>query len=246
MMPYAAYLRIYEPLSAFPEPDRTRWAAYATSTARSRRMSALAEEYAEALRRVAAVPPVLIPERESEHAYVRWLEGVTYVCPWQTRLRSWLALGELRATAEPPFADAFAPQQAVEAAAAFTREWASDRVHIRTNTWTVPITWFVPFAATERRTARGGHRPSEGFRRAWWPAERRTGHRGRGGHPPRMAEPWGRPPWCIRHVYDHALAGQAPGDQVAGRGPWRDPSATREPGAAASGGARSRGRAHRS
>ncbi|MGD0556075.1 MAG: hypothetical protein ABSA93_13975 [Streptosporangiaceae bacterium] len=167
MMPYAAYLRIYEPLSAFSEPDRTRWAAYATSAARSRRMSALAEEYAEALRRVATVPPVLIPERESEHAYVRWLEGVTYVCPWQTRLRSWLALGELRATAEPPFGDAFAPLQAAAAAASaaeFGGEWASDRVHIRTNTWTVPITWFVPFAATERRMAQGEHRPSEGFR----------------------------------------------------------------------------------
>lgn len=184
MMPYAAYLRIYEPLSAFPEPDRTRWAAYATSTARSRRMSALAEEYAEALRRVAAVPPVLIPERESEHAYVRWLEGVTYVCPWQTRLRSWLALGELRATAEPPFADAFAPQQAVEAAAAFTREWASDRVHIRTNTWTVPITWFVPFAATERRTARGDHRPSEGFREPGGQQSAVQAIGGAGGTPP--------------------------------------------------------------
>jgi hypothetical protein len=163
MMPYAAYLRIYEPLSASEEPDRTRWAAYVTSAARSRRLAALAEEYAAALRRVAAVPPVLVPERESEHAYVKWLEGVTYVCPWQTRLRSWLALGELRATAEPSVADAFAPRQAAEAAAAFAVERASDRVFIRTNTWTVPITWFVPFAPTERRMARGEHRPSEGF-----------------------------------------------------------------------------------
>mgnify|MGYP001051408848 CR=1 FL=1 len=29
-MAYAAYLRIYEPVSAFHEPDRSRWAAYAT------------------------------------------------------------------------------------------------------------------------------------------------------------------------------------------------------------------------
>lgn len=154
MMPYAAYLRIYEPLSAFTEPDRTRWAAYATSAARSRRMNALAEECTEALRRVVAVPPVLIPERESEHAYVRWAEGVTYVCPWQTRLRSWLALSELRATSAAPLADAFAPEQAERAAAAFrTREadLAAERVHIRTSTWSVPFTWFVPFVPTDRQ-----------------------------------------------------------------------------------------------
>ncbi len=33
-MTYAAYLRIYEPVSAFDEPDRSRWAAYAASAAR--------------------------------------------------------------------------------------------------------------------------------------------------------------------------------------------------------------------
>jgi len=28
---YAAYLRIYEPVAAFHEPDRSRWVAYADS-----------------------------------------------------------------------------------------------------------------------------------------------------------------------------------------------------------------------
>ncbi|MDQ1599402.1 MAG: hypothetical protein QOD68_876, partial [Actinomycetota bacterium] len=31
--PYAAYLRIYEPLAAFPEGEREGWAAYATQAA---------------------------------------------------------------------------------------------------------------------------------------------------------------------------------------------------------------------
>jgi hypothetical protein len=42
---------------------------------------------AEALRRAIAAPQVVIPELESEHAYVRHADGITYVCPWQTRLR---------------------------------------------------------------------------------------------------------------------------------------------------------------
>ena len=37
-----------------------------------------------------------MPERESEHAYVRRVDGTTYVCPWQTRLRCLLAYGQMR------------------------------------------------------------------------------------------------------------------------------------------------------
>ena len=101
-MTYAAYLRIYEPVSAFGEPDRSRWAAYAASAARPRRRDSLMVEHAEALRRAIAAPQVVVPERESEHAYVRHADGITYVCPWQTRLRCLLAYDRmLSATGAP-------------------------------------------------------------------------------------------------------------------------------------------------
>src|SRR5689334_17289201 len=80
-MAYAAYLRIYEPVSAFHEPDRSRWAAYAASSTRPRRRDSLAVEHAEALRRAITTPWFAVPERESEHAYVRRADGTTYVCP---------------------------------------------------------------------------------------------------------------------------------------------------------------------
>jgi hypothetical protein len=153
MLPCAAFLRVYEPLSAFGRTERARWEAYAASADRPRRADALEAEREEALRRIIALPPIVAPARESDHAYVRWADGTTYVCPWQTRLRSWLALGRLRATAAPPLADAFAPDQADRAAEAFARwerkEQAS-RVYIQGSTWSVPPTWFVPFAPTER------------------------------------------------------------------------------------------------
>ena len=95
-MAYAAYLRIYEPVSAFHEPDRSRWVAYANSATRPRRRDSLAVEHAEALRRAITTPWVAVPERESEHAYVRRVDGTTYVCPWQTRLRCLLAYGQMR------------------------------------------------------------------------------------------------------------------------------------------------------
>jgi hypothetical protein len=82
-MTYAAYLRIYQPVAAFHEPDRSRWAAYAASSARPRRRDSLAAEQAEALHRAIAVAGIVLPDQESEHAYVRRADGVTYVCPWQ-------------------------------------------------------------------------------------------------------------------------------------------------------------------
>jgi len=153
MLPCAAYLRVYEPLSAFRPAERAHWAAYATSADRPRRAAALAAEHAEALRRLIALPPIVAPAQESGHAYVRWADGITYVCPWQTRLRSWLALSRLRASAAPPLSDAFAPRQAELAAEDFAR-WesraGSPRVYIQTSAWSVPLSWFVPFAPTER------------------------------------------------------------------------------------------------
>jgi hypothetical protein len=157
-MPYAAYLRVYEPLSAFPEPELSHWAAYAASPDRPRRLNALEAEHAEALRRVAAIPPIVVPEDESEHAYIRWADGVTYVCPWQTRLRSWLALGHLRATTRPPLADAFSPTEAARAARAFARTYADStslRTYIQTSAWCVPLSWFVLFSPAERWLALG-------------------------------------------------------------------------------------------
>ena len=44
-MAYAAYLRIYEPVSAFREPDRSRWVAYADSATRPPRRDSLAVEH---------------------------------------------------------------------------------------------------------------------------------------------------------------------------------------------------------
>jgi hypothetical protein len=157
-MTYAAYLRIYEPVSAFHEPERSRWAAYAVSPARPRRRNSLAEEHAEAMRRTITAPQIVVPEQESEHAYVRHADGITYVCPWQTRLRCLLAYGRmLSATGAPlpgtvPASD---DDRAVAALAKLEDGGMPARLHILASVWTVPLAWFVPFAAAERWLALG-------------------------------------------------------------------------------------------
>src|SRR5580693_9707710 len=75
MLPCAAFLRVYEPLSAFGRTERARWEAYAASADRPRRADALEAEREEALRRIIALPPIVAPARESDHAYVRWPTG---------------------------------------------------------------------------------------------------------------------------------------------------------------------------
>lgn len=159
VFPPAAYLRVYEPLSAFPDTEGRRWAAYAASANRPRRASALAAEQAGALRRLIARRPVAAPECESGDAYVRWSGGMTYICPWQTRLRSWLALARLGSISPPLLAAAF-PSGHPEAAASEFARWEgrgpSLRVHIQASTWTVPCEWFVPFAPDERWLVLGG------------------------------------------------------------------------------------------
>jgi hypothetical protein len=153
VLPYAAYLRVYEPLSAFSDAGSRQWAAYAESPGRPRRAGALEAEQTSALRRIIALPPIIAPEEESEHAYVRWAEGVTYICPWQTRLRSWLAVARLRATDAPLLAAAFPGGQGDRAAGAFARwqgQASSLRVYIQVSTWSVPLSWFAPFTADER------------------------------------------------------------------------------------------------
>ena len=157
--PYAAYLRVYEPLSSFSDAERRYWTEYAASAQRPRRAAALKAEQAEALSRLIATPPIAAPQRESGHAYVRWADGVTYICPWQTRLRSWLELARMRSTARPLLATAFAAGQADEALREFAcwqGQASSLRVFIQSCTWAVPPGWFVPFAPEERWLVLGG------------------------------------------------------------------------------------------
>ena len=164
-MTYAAYLRIYEPVSAFHEPDRSRWGAYAASSARPRRRESLMAEHAEALRRAIAAPQIVVPEQESAHAYVRHADGITYICPWQTRLRCLLVYGRMPSATGallPGTAPAGEDDQTAAALAGLEDGGTTARLHILASVWTMPLAWFVPFSPAERWLALGpgGDRPS--------------------------------------------------------------------------------------
>ena len=150
VVPYASYLRVYEPLAAFPEPERTHWARYAGRA----RIPTAQDELRRSLADLVATPPVGVPAHESADAFVAEVNGVVCVCPWRTRLRGWLALGELAEMFPAPVLDAVLPPVVRGQAVADHERWAERnpdaRPWIRTAVWQVPVRWFVLFADEER------------------------------------------------------------------------------------------------
>ncbi|MFD8807912.1 hypothetical protein [Streptomyces sp. NPDC059597] len=155
VVPYAAYLRVYEPLAAFPEPERTHWARYA----RRRDRPSYQDELRRSLADLLPTPPVAVPVHESADAFVTEVDGVLCVCPWRTRLRGWQALAALDEELPPPVLDAVLPPLVRQQAALDYERWLARnpeaRPWIRTATWQVPLNWFVLVGDEERRFEKG-------------------------------------------------------------------------------------------
>ena len=170
---YVAQLRVYEPLAAFPAREQEHWREYVARGAAPARDRGPALERAAGLRALLGLPPAVVPD-PGEHAYVTQLDGVTVVCPWRTRVRSWEALADIVAELPGVLVDALVPRAALEEAAEDLDRWRADhpdqRVHVRSSAWQVPVRWFVLFDSAEREVSPG--EPGAG---AGAPPGRRTG-----------------------------------------------------------------------
>ncbi|MEU3184745.1 hypothetical protein ABZ707_11125 [Streptomyces sp. NPDC006923] len=156
VVPYASYLRVYEPLAAFPEPERGHWARYA----RRGRTPTAQDELRRSLADLLPTPPVPVPVHESADAFVTEVDGVVCVCPWRTRLRGWLALEELGNVLPTPLLDVVLPPVVRGQAVADYERWRDRnpdaRPWIRTAVWQVPVRWFALFSDDEREYEAGG------------------------------------------------------------------------------------------
>jgi hypothetical protein len=175
--PYAAYLRVYEPLEAFAPEERATWTAYAGQAAS--RLERLRREHRRALADLLSVPPVAVPVDESSDAFVLEEEGQVLVCPVQSRLRAWLAFGEFREGLPDTLLHAFVPPAAVRRADANRELWAGKEpagpLRIQTATWAVPIHWFVAFSEEDRVVHLAGPDRSLVHRARMSAARRRVG-----------------------------------------------------------------------
>ncbi|MFC7310159.1 hypothetical protein ACFQVC_38830 [Streptomyces monticola] len=154
-VPYASYLRVYEPLAAFPESERGHWARYAERPEHPSYQVELRRSLGDLL----PMPPVPVPVHESADAFVAHVDGVLCVCPWRTRLRGWQALGDLAEELPLPVLDAVLPPVVRRQASADYEEWRERnpdaRPWIRTSTWHVPLSWFVLVSDEERQYDKG-------------------------------------------------------------------------------------------
>ncbi|MGW0938904.1 hypothetical protein [Streptomyces sp. NPDC002666] len=156
LVPYASYLRVYEPLAAFPAAERAHWARYAGRE----RIPTAQDELRRSLADLAATPPVGVPAHESADAFVAEVDGVVCVCPWRTRLRGWLAMDGLTDMFPGAVLDAVLPPVVRGQAVADHERWAERnpdaRPWIRTAVWQVPVRWFVLFSDEEREYLEAG------------------------------------------------------------------------------------------
>lgn len=175
--PYAAYLRVYEPLAAYTGAERERWQAYVADSAHPDRRAVVAREQAAALARAVRTPPVPAPALESEDAYVLMAGGTVQICPVQERLRCWLAFEDLQDVLPEPVIDVVVPPAAAKEVEERLAEWRGDQPgasHILTATWHVPPRWFVPFAPGERSLTLGAGTRSLVYRTRMVEARRRV------------------------------------------------------------------------
>jgi hypothetical protein len=151
--PYAAYLRVYEPLSAFGSAESERWRAYADDHAAVSSAQTLRTEQRRAL--ASALSTRVLHRLDDEpHAYLMQRDSEVLVCPSDLRLRTLLALD---ARDDDPNQDrilALLPASLVSWAGGELAAIMASRpdvvAHVRQSAWAIPAAWFLLFVDADQ------------------------------------------------------------------------------------------------
>jgi hypothetical protein len=177
VLQFAAYLRVYEPLSAFDREQQRFWRRYvqegravAPGEGPHRQRAAVLEALGSGWTRLPDLP---------DEAYVLETDDALLVCPWSLRVRVAEAALHARDGVPPVIADAFVPPTLAGAARDVVDRWraAERRLHEQVATWGVPLRWFVFVELNERQLSTGAARRQLRYRTKISTARRRA-HRG--------------------------------------------------------------------
>lgn len=163
---FAAYLRVYEPLSAFDRQSQLYWRRYVhegravtPADGPGRQRTAVLEALGAGWTRLPDLP---------DEAYVLQADETLLVCPWNLRIRVAEAALSARDGVPPILADAFVPPVLAGLAKEIVTDWHSGsrvleygapRQHEQISTWSVPLRWFVLVDFEERDlSVRAGRR----------------------------------------------------------------------------------------
>lgn len=154
---FAAYLRVYEPLTAFDRERQIFWRRYvkegravAPLEGPGRQRTTVIEALGAGWSRLPDLP---------DEAYVLEAEDTLLICPWNLRVRVAEAALSARDGVPAVLADAFVPPVLAGQAKAVVDDWRSGarvlehgvpRVHEQIATWGVPLRWFVFVDVDER------------------------------------------------------------------------------------------------
>ena len=143
-----AYLRIYQPVEAFDEAERSHWFDGVTDGDQRETKASDVWLLSSSL---PANPPLL---GGPQGAFVRVSGERMLVCPWRTRLRMLAGLLAFRNSIPEEIAEAFVPEAAAHLAArelaTLGEEHPRVRSHILHANWHVPLRWFAAFDDSER------------------------------------------------------------------------------------------------
>jgi hypothetical protein len=179
VVPYVAYLRVYEPLSAFEESEASRWASYARAeVAATDTVTTLRDEQRQSLTAVLQPTGLAAPSPFDDTAYLLRADGEVYVCPHDIRLRSWLALAELIDEIGDEQLRLLSPGSLEHVNPDFM-SWRSKNPeavpHIRQQTWHVPPAWFLLVDPEQRELYRVDDQTSLRYRCPIVQSRRRMG-----------------------------------------------------------------------
>jgi hypothetical protein len=163
---FAAYLRVYEPLTAFDRERQLYWRRYvkegravAPLDGPGRQRTVVLEALGAGWTRLPDLP---------DEAYVLETDETLLICPWNLRVRVAEAALTARDGVPAVLADAFVPPILAGLAKTVVDDWRSGakvlergmpRVHEQVSTWGVPLRWFVFVDLAEKNfSGREGHR----------------------------------------------------------------------------------------
>lgn len=175
MLPYASYLRVYEPLTALAEAVRSSLAHDVDRVVDP--STTLAGEQAAVLQRTVASPAIGIDVERAYAPYVLRLGGRSFYCPADMPLRSWLSLTSLIENLGDINVQLLFPPESIAVADENFLSWRRMHPeavpHVRQATWGVPRVWFLLMHADEREVYDAGGFASIRYRAQLADARRR-------------------------------------------------------------------------
>jgi len=178
VVPYAAYLRVYEPVESLRhDPARgVPGAAEAEIPADPHALTSAEQE--RALHAAVRARAIGLLSPGTAAAFVIRRDDRTFVAPADEQVRSWIALTRLAGSLSPSAARALTPGALLDDAGAALRAWQQQHPdaapHVREATWRLPLAWLLLPVPDEREPYDVGGEPTARYLTAMVQARRRV------------------------------------------------------------------------